>query len=70
MGIAENVRDKSEILPQFQALKDAFDDLCHKGRPLTVLSMGMSDDMAEAISAGSTEVRIGTAIFGVRQYHV
>lgn len=70
MGIAENVRDKSEILPQFQALKDAFDDLCRKGRPLTVLSMGMSDDMAEAIAAGSTEVRIGTAIFGARQYHV
>ncbi len=70
MGIAENVRDKSEILPQFQALKDAFDDLCRQGRPLTVLSMGMSDDMAEAIAAGSTEVRIGTAIFGARQYHV
>ncbi len=32
------------------------------------LSMGMSDDYAQAIAAGSTMVRIGTAIFGARQY--
>ena len=32
-----------------------------------VLSMGMSDDFAEAIQEGSTEVRIGTALFGPRK---
>ena len=37
-------------------------------QPLDVLSMGMSGDMAEAIAAGSTMLRIGTAIFGKRQY--
>ncbi len=37
-------------------------------QPLDVLSMGMSGDMAEAIAAGSTMLRIGTAIFGQRQY--
>jgi uncharacterized pyridoxal phosphate-containing UPF0001 family protein len=31
-----------------------------------VLSMGMSDDFEEAIAAGSTMVRIGTALFGAR----
>jgi uncharacterized pyridoxal phosphate-containing UPF0001 family protein len=30
--------------------------------------MGMSGDMAEAIAAGSTMVRVGTALFGVRDY--
>lgn len=33
-----------------------------------VLSMGMSDDLEEAVAAGSTMVRIGTAIFGARHY--
>lgn len=33
-----------------------------------ILSMGMSGDLEEAIAAGSTEVRIGTAIFGSRNY--
>jgi thiazole synthase ThiGH ThiG subunit len=31
--------------------------------------MGMSSDMAQAIAAGSTMVRVGTAIFGARHYH-
>lgn len=35
-------------------------------QPLDVLSMGMSGDMAEAIAAGSTMLRVGTAIFGQR----
>jgi len=37
----------------------------HLGRPLK-LSLGMSDDLEEAIAAGSDQVRIGTAFFGVR----
>jgi uncharacterized pyridoxal phosphate-containing UPF0001 family protein len=32
------------------------------------LSLGMSDDMDAAIAAGSTMVRIGTAVFGARDY--
>lgn len=34
------------------------------------LSMGMSDDFADAIAEGSTMVRIGTAIFGKRNYNI
>jgi uncharacterized pyridoxal phosphate-containing UPF0001 family protein len=33
-----------------------------------ILSMGMSDDFAEAIACGSTMIRVGTAIFGPRNY--
>ncbi|MDO5053690.1 MAG: YggS family pyridoxal phosphate-dependent enzyme [Pasteurella oralis] len=36
---------------------------------IDTLSMGMTDDMASAIQCGSTMVRIGTAIFGARNYH-
>ena len=35
----------------------------------TYLSMGMSDDFEDAIAAGATVVRVGSAIFGHRQYH-
>ena len=34
-----------------------------------ILSMGMSDDFADAIACGSTMIRVGTAIFGARDYH-
>lgn len=34
------------------------------------LSMGMSNDFADAIAEGSTMVRIGTAIFGKRNYNI
>ena len=37
------------------------------GRPLPELSMGMSHDFAVAVEEGSTEVRIGTALFGPRE---
>jgi PLP dependent protein len=43
-----------------------FDELRASGLPLDTLSMGMSDDLEAAVAAGSTMVRIGTAIFGVR----
>jgi pyridoxal phosphate enzyme (YggS family) len=43
-----------------------FDDLCDSGLRLDTLSMGMSADMEAAIAAGSTMVRVGTAIFGSR----
>ena len=35
---------------------------------LDTLSMGMSDDLTEAVQEGATIVRIGTALFGQRQY--
>ena len=55
----------------FAALRQQFDDLRRMGyERLSELSMGMSDDYPEAIAAGATLVRLGTAIFGPRQRQV
>jgi PLP dependent protein len=43
-----------------------FDQLRASGLPLDTLSMGMTGDLEAAVAAGSTMVRIGTAIFGAR----
>ncbi len=51
----------------FANLRSLRDDLAPRlAVPLRELSMGMSGDLAEAIAAGSTQVRIGTALFGSR----
>ena len=56
-----------EVRPFFEALRKLKDQLESRiGRPLPTLSMGMSHDFEPAILEGSTEVRIGTAIFGSR----
>ncbi|MDU4465370.1 YggS family pyridoxal phosphate-dependent enzyme [Haemophilus parahaemolyticus] len=49
-------------------MKDLFNHLQQRFESVDTLSMGMSDDMASAIECGSTMVRIGTAIFGERNY--
>ena len=49
-------------------MKDLFNRLQQQFESVDTLSMGMSDDMASAIDCGSTMVRIGTAIFGERNY--
>lgn len=53
-------------LAQFQRMTDLLQQLNASGLGLDTLSMGMSGDFAAAIAAGSTLVRIGTAIFGER----
>jgi D-serine deaminase-like pyridoxal phosphate-dependent protein len=56
------------VRPYFRRLRELRDDLQTKlGRPLPVLSMGMSHDFEVAIEEGATEVRVGTAIFGARE---
>ena len=49
-------------------MKDLFNRLQQRFESVDTLSIGMSDDMASAIECGSTMVRIGTAIFGERDY--
>jgi len=53
----------------FRLLRELRDRLRSEALPLKVLSMGMSDDLEAAIAEGATLVRIGTAIFGPRQYN-
>jgi PLP dependent protein len=56
-----------EVRPSFETLRKLKEQLESRLRkPLPTLSMGMSHDFEAAILEGSTEVRIGTAIFGIR----
>ncbi|CAG0910155.1 unnamed protein product, partial [Cyprideis torosa] len=59
--------DPTRQRASFAHLQQLQHDLIRKGFELDTLSMGMSADYHEAISQGSTIVRIGTAIFGARQ---
>jgi pyridoxal phosphate enzyme (YggS family) len=71
MGMASFVDDPEEVRPEFKLLKDLFDShqKYNKGSVnLEHLSMGMTNDMEVAIQEGSTMVRIGSAIFGERNY--
>ncbi|AYV21080.1 YggS family pyridoxal phosphate-dependent enzyme [Vibrio mediterranei] len=68
MSIPENVSDYQSQLIAFKALAEVKNLLAEKHPQVDTLSMGMSGDMEAAIEAGSTVVRIGTAIFGARDY--
>ena len=67
MGMATFTDNKNQVKSEFLVLKSLFDELS-TFRKLETLSLGMSDDFALAIECGSTSVRIGSAIFGVRNY--
>ncbi|MGN1393284.1 MAG: YggS family pyridoxal phosphate-dependent enzyme [Succinivibrionaceae bacterium] len=69
MGIATNTNDKLIIKNEFYSLKKIFDNEKMINSNITTLSMGMTNDISEAIECGSTMVRIGTAIFGARNYN-
>ncbi|RTZ14902.1 YggS family pyridoxal phosphate-dependent enzyme [Vibrio aquaticus] len=70
MSIPANVSDYSSQLSAFKQLSDLKETLSERypEQQIDTLSMGMSGDMEAAIEAGSTMVRIGTAIFGARDY--
>ncbi|MFV0575240.1 MAG: YggS family pyridoxal phosphate-dependent enzyme [Vibrio sp.] len=68
MSIPENVSDYASQLAAFKQLADLNRALKVKYPQVDTLSMGMSGDMEAAIEAGTTMVRIGTAIFGARNY--
>ncbi|NMK47338.1 YggS family pyridoxal phosphate-dependent enzyme [Achromobacter sp. Bel] len=71
MTLAVNSPDPEEVRACFRALRELRDRLQAEniaGVSLDRLSMGMSGDFELAIEEGSTEVRIGTAIFGARTY--
>ena len=71
MTLAVNSPDPEPVRACFRALRELRDSLLAEkieGVSLERLSMGMSGDFELAIEEGSTEVRIGTAIFGARTY--
>lgn len=68
MGMATFTDDMDLVRNEFRGLKNIFGDLHKKFPALVNLSMGMSGDFEIAIEEGSTMVRIGSAIFGERNY--
>jgi len=68
MAIPEPTDDVAAKRPPFRQLRGIFEQLQRTGLVLDTLSMGMSHDLEAAIAEGATLVRIGTAIFGERNY--
>ncbi len=71
MGMASFADNKDQIRSEFLLLKETFDELKKEetlNLKLNTLSMGMSGDYPLAIECGSTMVRVGSAIFGERNY--
>ena len=68
MTIPEPTSDVALQRERFATLRRLMDYLRADGLDLDTLSMGMSDDLEAAIAEGSTMVRVGTAIFGSRNY--
>lgn len=71
MGMATLTDNLDQVRSEYRGLKQLFDKL-RKGHPscagFSILSMGMSGDYRVAIEEGSTMVRIGSLIFGERNY--
>jgi pyridoxal phosphate enzyme (YggS family) len=74
MGMATFTDDTSQIRNEFKTLKNIFELL--KGKYFSdndsfkEISMGMSDDYPIAIEEGATMVRVGSKIFGARNYNI
>ncbi|MBR9853575.1 MAG: YggS family pyridoxal phosphate-dependent enzyme [Algicola sp.] len=68
MGMATFIDNKNQVRKEFAHLKSMFDDLTTKLTGITTLSMGMSGDYGIAIEEGSNMVRVGSSIFGARNY--
>lgn len=73
MTIPPICENKQKICRYFENMRKLFIDISAKkidNINMNVLSMGMSDDYMEAIHEGSTMVRIGSALFGARNYNI
>lgn len=72
MGMASNVDDDARIAADFKSIRATFDRIKSMSLPqamdFNIVSMGMSDDYRLAIDCGSNMIRIGTTIFGAREY--
>lgn len=68
MAIPEPAADEEAQRKPLRAMRLLYEDLRAQGLALDTLSMGMSADLDAAVAEGATIVRIGTAIFGKRDY--
>ncbi len=68
MGMASFTENKEQIREEFKGLKELFDELQISNDNMKILSMGMSNDYPTAIEMGSSMIRVGSLIFGERNY--
>ena len=68
MGMATFTNDNCQIEQEFNGLKELYDQLAKQYGEFEVLSMGMSGDYEIAIAKGSNMIRVGSKIFGERNY--
>ena len=70
MGMASFSSNEEEVSEEFEGLKNLYDSINQTDFGLEILSMGMSGDYKIAIKNGSNMIRVGSAIFGSRNYIV
>ena len=68
MGMATFTDNQDQITFEFNKLKDLFDNVKNSSSNINTLSMGMSGDYSIAIECGSNMIRVGSKIFGERNY--
>jgi len=68
MGMATFTSDNVQIKQEFTFLKALYDKARNQLKDISILSMGMSGDYALAIEVGSNMIRVGSKIFGERNY--
>ena len=76
MGMATFTNNQNQVKKEFLLLKNTFEELKqlktapdnYRDYQLNTISMGMSDDYLLAIDCGSTMIRVGSSIFGARNY--
>lgn len=69
MGMATLTENTEKIKEEFSFLTTTFEEFRSKYNSFTTLSMGMSGDYKIAIECGSTMIRVGSSIFGERNYN-
>ncbi|HKC68124.1 MAG TPA: YggS family pyridoxal phosphate-dependent enzyme [Bacteroidia bacterium] len=69
MGMATNTDNETQIKTEFQSLNNFYQKIKGQNPHISILSMGMSGDYKIAIAEGSTMIRIGSSIFGERNYN-
>ncbi len=69
MGMATFTENTTQVKNEFNFLKTTFDKLKTLNSELKIISMGMSGDYQLAIDCGSTMIRVGSSIFGARNYN-
>ena len=68
MAMAPKTPDREYLSKLFTKIRTLYDKLKSEGYAFTYLSMGMSEDYKTAIACGSNTIRLGTALFGERNY--